>query len=286
MSTVTGGETRRVVDALGTAVTVPVTPRRIVSLVPSLSETLWWLRVAGVVVGVTDYCTAPPHGFPHARRVAGTKTPDVDVVIALEPDLVLANQEENRERDVTALRDAGVPVYVTAPRSVAAAGEMLEEVGRLVGAAKAGAGLAQAIHRASEIAVRRRPQGPLRAFVPVWRQGRAGDDPDAERWWATGRDTYAADLLARCGFAVLPSDEGGRYPHVTLGEARGLDPDVVLLPDEPYAFDESDRAVFAGWRARVRRIDGTQLTWYGPRTPTAVGELTRLARTLARRSRR
>lgn len=251
---------------------MPDEPRRIVSLVPSLSETLWWFSVADRVVAVTDYCVAPPHGFPVAERIRGTKNPDVARIVELGPDLVLANQEENRELDVSRLREAGVPVYVTAPSSVQAAAEMLAVVGALVGAQKQGEGLRQAIDRALETKAGPGPgPGLLRAFVPVWR------DP----WMATGTGTYAADLLRRCGFAVVP--DRPRYPEVELGEVRDVAPEVVLLPDEPYAFDEADRAVFADWDARVRRIDGAQLTWYGPRTPYAIGELTRLQRSLHRR---
>lgn len=237
---------------------------------PSLSETLWWFHVADRLVGVTEYCTAPPHGFPNAERIRGTKNPDVARIAELDPDLVLANQEENRQRDVERLRDEGVPVYVTAPSSVAQAARMLGDLGRLVGAGGQGEGLAQAIDRALETKGDV-PGEPLRAFVPVWR------DP----WMATGTGTYAADLLRRCGFAVVP--DAARYPEVTLEEVRALEPDVVLLPDEPYAFGEADRAAFAGWDVRIRRIDGTQLTWYGPRTPYAIGELTRLNRALRRR---
>lgn len=262
--------TIRVTDDLGVDLEVPDEPQRIVSLVPSLSETLWWLRAADRVVGVTDHCTAPPHGFPAAERVRGTKNPDVDAIVALAPDLVLANQEENRRLDVERLRGAGVAVYVTAPSSVPDAARMLADVGALVGAAKAGHGLAQSIERALEIK-RADERAPLSAFVPVWR------DP----WMATGTGTYAADLLRWCGFRVLPDTP--RYPEVDLAEVRGLDPDVVLLPDEPYAFGDADRAVFTDWRARVRRIDGTQLTWYGPRTPYAISELTRLHRAIRRR---
>ena len=265
--------TIRVADDLGHDVDVPDDPRRIVSLVPSLSETLWWYSVADRVVAVTDYCTAPPHGFPNAERVRGTKNPDVARIAELEPDLVLANQEENRELDVERLRASGVPVYVTAPSTVAEASAMLAHVGELVGAEKQGTGLRQAIDRALETKAGPGP-GTLRAFVPVWR------DP----WMATGTSTYASDLLLHCGFEVVPDE--ARYPEVTLDEVRALEPDVVLLPDEPYAFGDDDRGTFADWDARVRLVDGTQLTWYGPRTPYAIGELTRLQRSLHRRLRR
>lgn len=260
-------------DELGAEVALPDVPRRIVSLVPSLSETLWWLRVSDRVVGLTDYCTAPPHGLPAATRIRGTKNPDTAAIIALEPDLVLANQEENRRIDVDRLRDAGVPVYVTAPMTVPDAARTLAAVGELVGAAQAGAGLAQTIERALDQLMSAGRPGPLATFCPIWR------DP----WMATGPDTYAADLLARTGFAVVPVIEGGRYPEVDLDAVAELDPDVVLLPDEPYAFGREDRAVFSSWRARTRLVDGTQLTWYGPRTPYALAEFGRRNRELRRR---
>ena len=252
---------------------MPASPRRIVSLVPSLSETLWWYRLADRVVGVTDYCVAPPHGFPNARRVRGTKNPHVAAIVDLAPDLVIANEEENRELDVRRLREAGLAVYVNAPRTVVDAADSLAAIGEIVGAAEAGAGLRQDILRARQRADARRPSRALTTFCPIWK------DP----WMATGRDTYAADLLAMAGFATVPDDPAGRYPTVTLEEMASRDVDAVLLPDEPYAFGESDRADFAGWRARVRRIDGTQLTWYGPRTPHALVELSRLAASVRNR---
>ncbi|MBW3619555.1 MAG: helical backbone metal receptor [Actinobacteria bacterium] len=262
-----------VTDELGAQVTLPEVPRRIVSLVPSLSEALWWFRVSDRVVGLTDYCVAPPHGFPAATRVRGTKNPDTAAIADLEPDLVLANEEENRRIDVERLRDAGVPVYVTAPRSVPDAARTLATVGALVGEEGAGAGLAQAIERALDQLVSGGRPDPLRTFCPIWR------DP----WMATGRDTYAADLLAWTGFEVVPVVPGERYPQVDLDAVRALDPDVVLLPDEPYAFGRSDRQAFADWRARTRLVDGTQLTWYGPRTPYALAEFGRRNRELRRR---
>ncbi|MDX1657615.1 MAG: helical backbone metal receptor [Nitriliruptorales bacterium] len=261
---------KTVTDELGASVAMPDEPKRLVSLVPSLSEALWWFHVADRLVGVTDYCVAPPHGFPRAERVRGTKNPDVDAIVGLDPDLVIANEEENRRLDVERLRDAGVAVYVTAPRSVSDAAATLADVGGLVGQAKAGRGLAQSIERALAQASRRRVEPPLDAFVPIWR------DP----WMATGRDTYAADLLEQCGFRVVPAVE--RYPELDLDAVAATDPDVVLLPDEPYAFGEADREAFDDWDVAVRLIDGTALTWYGPRTPQAIGDLVRLGRSLAR----
>ena len=262
--------TRTVHDDLGDTVTVPERPERVVSLVPSLSEVLWWWRLADRMVGVTDWCVAPPRAFDHARRVRGTKNPDVGAVVALEPDLVVANEEENRELDVRRLREAGVAVYVTRVRTVAEAADVLARLGAVLGVERAAQELRASILRALGALPVEQP--PLATFCPVWR------DP----WMATGRATFAGDLLARCGFGVVPAEPDARYPQVELEEVAEADPEVVLLPDEPYRFETRDRAAFAEWRARVRLVDGTALTWWGPRTPHAVGELARLARSLRR----
>jgi ABC-type Fe3+-hydroxamate transport system substrate-binding protein len=274
-----------VVDDLGTEVASTGPPRRLVSLVPSVSETLWWWHLADDLVGVTDWCVAPPAAYDHASRVRGTKNPDVTAIVALAPDLVIANDEENRELDVQRLREAGVPVYVTRVRTVRGAADSLARLGRALGVEKAGDGLAQSIVRALD-QLPKVPRPP-RTFCPVWRDGLpAGGAPEEEVWWATGRDTFGADLLAHAGFEVVPDTPDGRYPRMPLGEVAAIDPDVVLLPDEPYAFGPADREVFSSWRARTRLVDGTAMTWWGPRTPHALGDLARLARQLSRPRRR
>ena len=259
------------VDDLGHPVPIARDPGRIVSLVPNLTETLWWWHLGDRVVGATDWCVAPPHGFPNAARVRGTKNPDTRAIIDLEPDVVVANREENRELDVQRLRDAGVPVYVTAARSVAEACESLTALAEAVGAGGAGAGLAQEIRRA--VARAGSDRADVRAFVPVWR----------EPWMAVGTETIAGDLLRLAGFQVVPEEP--RYPEVELARVAEMDVDTVLLPDEPYVFTDEHRADFAGWSARVRRIDGTALTWWGPRTPSSLVAFVRLARHLRHRGR-
>lgn len=256
----------RVVDDLGGVVSLDRPPERIVSLVPSISETLASWGLAGRMVGVTDWCVAPPDAFDHCRRVRGTKNPDIAAIVAAQPELVVANEEENRRADVERLRDAGVPVYVTAPRSLIDVATSLARLGLVIGAEGPSSRLASEITGA--IAGAGRGGRRLRTFCPVWR------DP----WIAVGTDTIAADLLGCAGFDVIPQDD--RYPRVELGDIEALDPDVVLLPDEPYEFGPADRAVFAGWRAAVHHIDGAALTWWGPRTVQALTTFAALARSI------
>lgn len=254
-------------DELGTPVRLDRLPRRIVSLVPNLSELLWWAGAADRVVGVTVWCVRGR--FPGARRVRGTKNPDVRAIVELAPDLVLANAEENRELDVRRLRDAGLTVYVTAPRDVRAAAATVARVCALVGRRRLGERLAARIHHALDWAQAHRPQDPVPVTCPIWR------DP----WQVVGTDTYAGELLRACGFRPLPP--GRRYPRVELADIRGADPALVLLPDEPYPFGEDEVELLAP--LPVRRVSGALLFWYGPRTPAAIHTLVRWAQLAAGR---
>ena len=233
--------TRVAADDLGTPVAVPRPVRRVVSLVPSLTESV---AGSGLLVGATDWCTHPP-GLD-VPRVGGTKNPRVADVLDLAPDLVLANEEENRREDVEALRAAGVAVWVTAPRTVPAA---LSSLGRLLVVCGIGS---PDWYRAACAAW---PPGPppeprLRAVVPIWRKP----------WMALGRDTFAGDLLARLGVANVLADAPERYPRF---DPAGLPPyDLVVLPDEPYAFVPGDEEAFGGTAAVF--VSGRHLTWYGP----------------------
>nr|WP_281175608.1 helical backbone metal receptor [Nitriliruptor alkaliphilus] len=250
-------------------------------MVPNLTETLWWWHLADRVVGRTEWCTAPPDAFPASVTVRGTKNPDVAAVVDLAPDLVIANEEENRPLDVDRLRDAGVPVWVTRVRTLADASTSLSRLAAVLGVPGAERDVTDALARVHAT----RPQGGLqRAFVPIWRGLPPGEGRDDETWMAVGPATIAADVLAAAGFTVWPDAPGERYPTVGLDAVLAADLDVVLLTDEPYAFGPADAADLP--RHRVRAIDGTGLFWWGPRTASTVADLRRLTRHLGRRRRR
>jgi len=233
-------------DDLGTPVALAGAPRRVVSLVPSLTEALA-VTVPDRLVGATDWCTHP--AALDVPRVRGTKNPDRAAIAALRPDLVIGNREENRRLDVDRLRAAGIPVWVTVIESVdqalASLRRLFDEVLEV--------GEPSWLTEAARAWVQPVPAGELRVAVPVWR------DP----WMVIGRDTFAGDVLARLGLVNVFAQHPDRYPRVEGADIAGARPDVVVLPDEPYRFTADDGPeAFPGTRTAL--VSGRDLTWYGP----------------------
>ncbi|MEN8652950.1 helical backbone metal receptor [Streptomyces sp. 21So2-11] len=220
---------------------------RVVSLVPSLTEAVA-VSAPGLLVGATDWCSHPAD--LDVVRIGGTKNPDVEAIVRLAPDLVIANEEENREPDLAALRQAGLTVMVTVVRDLP---EALDELERVL---VEGCGLRSrpawldAAHDAwGEVG----PAPRLTAVVPIWRRP----------WMVLGRDTFAGDLLARLGVDHLYAGHAERYPRIPLDELRAAGADLVVLPDEPYRFTADDGPeAFPGLPAAL--VSGRHLTWYGP----------------------
>jgi ABC-type Fe3+-hydroxamate transport system substrate-binding protein len=251
------------VDDLGEPVPLTGRPARVVSLVPSITEAVA-VTAPGLLTGATDYCTHPA-GLDVAR-VGGSKYPDVDAVLALRPDLVLGNAEENRPEDVERLRANGIPVWVT--EAAATVPVALGSLRRLFAQGLGVPGpdwLAEA-----EEEWRERAPVRARAIVPVWRRP----------WVVLGRDTFAGDVLRRCGIGNACAGPADRYPRPALAELNSLlangSADLVVLPDEPYPFTGQDGPeAFPG--AACALVSGRDLTWYGP---SLVGARARLGTAL------
>ncbi|WP_319461739.1 helical backbone metal receptor [Micromonospora sp. RTP1Z1] len=220
---------------------------RVVSLVPSLTEAVALTRPE-VLVGATDWCTHPA-GLDVAR-VGGSKYPDLARVLALRPDLVLLNEEENRRADADALLAVGVPVRVTFPRTVP---EALTELAELAGALGATAEPEWLVAARRAWAAVPEPGTLRRAVVPVWRRP----------WVVLGSGTFAGDVLLRLGVVNLYAGHAERYPRPDLDELRARRPELVVLPDEPYRFTADDGPEsFPGVPCAL--VSGRHLTWYGP----------------------
>jgi ABC-type Fe3+-hydroxamate transport system substrate-binding protein len=242
-------------DDLGHPVPRTGPARRVVSLVPSLTESVAATR-PDALAGATDWCTHPAD--LDVPRVRGTKNPDLAAIRALRPDLVLANQEENRRLDVERLRAAGVPVWVTVIQTV---DQALASLRRMFTAAL-GWPVPGWLTEAERVWAAPAPAIRVRAVIPIWR------DP----WMVVGSATFTGDLARRLGLDNVFGDEPGRYPRVDLADVTARDPELVVLPDEPYAFSPADGPeAFAG--RRVALVEGRSLTWYGPSLVTARDQL-------------
>ncbi|MFD5553260.1 helical backbone metal receptor [Streptomyces sp. NPDC127068] len=226
---------------------------RIVSLVPSLTEAVA-VTLPGALVGATDWCTQPD-GLD-AVRIGGTKNPDVPRIIALGPDLVVTNEEENRARDIADLRAAGIEVVVTEIRSVQQAFRELDRVLRACGGDRRPGWLDLAESVWSGMP---EPWERVTAVIPVWRRP----------WMVLGRDTFAGDVLARLGVDNVYANHPDRYPHVPLEELRESGAEIVVLPDEPYPFGTDDGPESFAMPAAC--VSGRHLTWYGPSMAQAPG---------------
>jgi ABC-type hemin transport system substrate-binding protein len=233
-------------------------PQRIVSLVPSLTELVWWFGLSDRLVGRTTFCTEPSGYVDRIPRIGGTKNPAIEKILALAPDLVITNREENRREDVEALEAAGLDVLLTDPTTVSGAVEMVVELGERLGCPGRARELAEETRRELEVPPpARRP----RVFVAIWKTPLLG----------LGCESYGHSVLEAAG---ADNVLGGRprYPETSLAEVAELRPDLVLLPDEPYPFKPADCAAFAA-AAPARIVSGQLLWWYGPRMPAALREL-------------
>ncbi|MCB9134167.1 MAG: ABC transporter substrate-binding protein [Anaerolineales bacterium] len=286
-------------------------PQRVVSLVPSLTESMFDLGLGSALVGVTDYCVRPDTKLGHLPRIGGTKNPRVNDILALRPDLVLANQEENPRPVIESLQAAGISVWVTFPKTVHEAIEVLYHLGEFFRSQSAYLivkTLEQSLEWA-QLAYRTRTS----YFCPIWHE-----TTDNQPWWMTfNRHTYPHDLLSIFGgenvFAdrerryplsadlapaesapanPTPADEPApesdsnpardtRYPRLPLEEIRAANPDLIILPNEPYLFTEEHRQQLrallpetpAVQNDRIVLVDGSLLTWHGTRLARAIQEL-------------
>jgi ABC-type Fe3+-hydroxamate transport system substrate-binding protein len=266
---------------------------------PSMTESMFDLGLGGHLVGITDYCIHPAAGVEKLPRIGGTKNPRVKDVLALKPDLILANWEENTRSTVEALREAGVGVWVTFPQSVRESIEVLWTLANLFRSAIAKIKL-QTLELTLDWAISATADRPkFRYFCPIWYSQTNNGLP----WWMTfNRDTYSHDLLQILGgqnvFADRerrypldadldlasedePSGQDKRYPRVGLDEVQSADPELILLPDEPYQFDETYLPIIQDLLAdtpavrngSVSLVEGSLITWQGTRLALSLREL-------------
>jgi ABC-type Fe3+-hydroxamate transport system substrate-binding protein len=249
---------------------------RIISLVPSITELLFDLGLETSIVGVTKYCVSPENAkYPPRVIVGGTKNPDIEIIEKLNPDLVIINKEENRLRHYSQLQDRNILVYVTYPRTVQQAIQMIDDFIQLFAISSNDIkNKSKELHELYD-AIQTKTVRDLdrkKVFCAIWK------DP----WMTINSDTFISSLIEFCGgtnvFAKVPD----RYPKVSLEEIIEHFPDVILLPDEPYNFTQKDKEELSSIpqlsNTRIELVDGT-FHWYSFRILKTLPMLTTLVRT-------
>ena len=232
-------------------------PRRIVSLVPSQTELLFDLGLNEEVVGITKFCIHPESWFRSKTRIGGTKTVNIEKVRALNPDLIIANKEENTQSDIEALESIA-PVWISDIFTLEDSFQMILELGKIVGKEKASLQLVSEIEESfkelSEIISEKNNDLQPKVLYLIWK------DP----YLAAAKNTFIDDMLTRCGFQNFMGDEE-RYPE-WIPDPSEI-PDVILLSSEPYPFKEKHIAALQEIypETKIMLVDGEMFSWYGSR---------------------
>jgi len=255
-------ENRIFVDQMGRSVEVPISPKRIVSLVPSQTELLHYFGLENEVVGITKFCIHPETWFKTKSRIGGTKQLKIDQIISLKPDLIIGNKEENTKEDIEKLQQNGLPVWMSDINSFDEAIAMIQQVGLICGkefeAIKLTTELTQRFNEISSI-------GKGRSVLYfIW------DEPS----FVVGKNTFIDSMIEKIGF--VNACYLNRYPN--LSDFPNPNPDLVFLSSEPFPFTiqhvEKSKGLFPN--SKIMLVDGEMFSWYGSRMLEAVGYFEKL----------
>jgi ABC-type Fe3+-hydroxamate transport system substrate-binding protein len=258
---------RSFTDMIGHQLSIDYPPERIVSLVPSQTELLHDLGLEDQVVGITKFCVHPEQWFRSKTRIGGTKNVHIDQVLALRPQLVIANKEENERAQIEALQ-AHVPVWTSDIKSIADARRMIRTVGMITDRVEQASLLDIEIQRGFASLEKTKP---MKVLYFIWR------DP----WMCAGGDTFISQMIEAVGWKNVLEGRA-RYPEIPPGEWESLKPDLIILSSEPYPFKEKhiDELRDALPGTKVTLADGEMFSWYGSRMIKAIPYLQQLSMSL------
>jgi ABC-type Fe3+-hydroxamate transport system substrate-binding protein len=250
-------KSRTFTDQMNRTVEIPEPVRRIVSLVPSQTELLADLGLSDLLVGVTKFCVHPKGLKEQVGQIGGTKAVKIPNVIALKPDLVIGNKEENFQSDIEEL-ERHVPVWMSDITDLASALEMIRMIGELTGTSERTNELTGVIQQQFNELESFKRSVPVRTLYLIWRKP----------YMAAGKGTFIDDCLSRCGLENCLSET--RYPEI---DVQAIDPELILLSSEPYPFKDKHveelQAHFP--KATILLADGEYFSWYGTRMLGAPG---------------
>jgi len=247
----------KVEDQLGRVVQLLQSSKRIISLVPSQTELLYDLGLIDEIIGVTKFCVHPKEWLELKTRVGGTKNLHFDKIDALEPDLIIANKEENNREDIERLTEK-YPVYISDVNTYSEALEMIQDIGVLTGKLSEAEKIVQEIEHAKQIFELNIQENKTVVYF-IWR----------EPWMVAGTSTFINEMIQLAGYTNLISKE--RYPEISLEDLQMLNPDEVLLSSEPYPFKEEHVQELQKLlpNSIVTLVDGEYFSWYGSRMKNA-----------------
>lgn len=259
----------QITDQLNRTVDLPqYPPRRIVSLVPSQTELLYDLGLEEFVVGITKFCVHPESWFRSKQRIGGTKNVDIEKVKALQPDLIIANKEENTKEQVEDLMSIA-PVWISDVNTLDDAIAMIDTVGVITDTTQKASAIVTQVRSSFEKYDQSNTTIPV--CYLIWK------DP----YMTVGGDTFINDMLSYCGLQNVYQNKS-RYPEITMEEVKALDPAIVLLSSEPYPFKEKHVQEIAALlpNAEIMLADGEMFSWYGSRLLYAAGYFEELQKRL------
>lgn len=239
-------------DQLSRRVELSGIPKRIISIVPSQTELLFYLGLNVEVIGITKFCIHPADRFNSTTKVGGTKQLDIEKIRSLNPDLIIANKEENDRLQVEELMNI-CPVWISDIFDLGSALQMIGCIGDIVGKPEPANKLCMEINdRFNGIKL---PLTGLRVAYFIWRKP----------YMLAGRKTFIDSMLQRCGLNNVTEVE--RYPEIDASALVAANPDFVFLSSEPYPFAEKHMEEFKALlpNAKVVLVDGEMFSWYGSR---------------------
>lgn len=243
-------------DQTGATLQLTDTPKRIISLVPSQTELLFDLGLNEEVVGITKFCIHPTEWFRNKTRIGGTKDVKLDRVAALEPDLIIANKEENVKEQIESLREIA-PVWTSDISNLDESLEMIKQIGSIVGKELEASSIIQKIENDFlKLEQQLIDQKKRSCLYLIWK------DP----YMSVGGDTFIHDMLHRAHFTNLLANTT-RYPEVSVETIQLLSPELIFLSSEPYPFKDKHIAELQAVlpTSKILLVDGEMFSWYGSR---------------------
>ncbi|MFN5306310.1 MAG: helical backbone metal receptor [Bacteroidota bacterium] len=259
------------IDQLGRSILLEKNPQRIVSLVPSQTELLHSYGLDEQVIGITRFCIHPPHWHQQKQKVGGTKKLHLEKIASLQPQLIIANKEENTKADIEWLSER-FPVWISDVMNLYDANNMMVKLGDICGVSKKAGSLVETISQNfEELEQHHRVKKNIRTVYLIW------NDPIM----VVGRDTFIDDMLHRMGLTNVC--EASRYPELTEDQLKLLQPDLILLSSEPFPFAEKHIAEFRRIlpNAKTILVDGEFFSWYGSRLKDSPNYFKNLIQSLA-----